>query len=255
MKMKVLIVEDEAPAFRRLQRILEEIDSEIEIIEVLDTVKGAVNWFEDGNTADLIFMDIQLADGLSFDIFRQVEVKQAVIFTTAYDEYTLKAFEVNSIDYLLKPIDKERLTISLSKWEELKKLYSGEVNIRQILDQIQPEEKSYRSRFLVRSRDQMIPVKANSIAYFYTDNGVVYLRKTDGKKYPLESPLDNLERELDPNEFFRINRQYLCNIEAIESSYAYDKGKIMVEMNPKAEEPVLVSKDKAAQFKRWLEGK
>ncbi len=255
MSIRVLIIEDEAPAFRRLQRILEELEPEIEILEVIDTVKDAVEWFELGGSADLIFMDIQLADGLSFEIFRQTEVKQAVIFTTAYDEYTLKAFEVNSIDYLLKPIDKERLQISISKWEDLKKFYAGETDIRKILDQIQPEAKKYRSRFLVRSRDQLIPVKTNEIAYFYTENGIIFLKKLDGKKYPIESPLDNLEMDLDPDLFFRINRQYLCNLEAIESSYNYDKGKIMIELQPKADETVLVSRDKASQFKRWLEGK
>jgi len=255
MKIKVLIIEDEAPAFRRLQRILEEIDSEIEILEVIDTVKDAVNWFEIGGKADLIFMDIQLADGLSFDIFRQVKVDQAVIFTTAYDEYTLKAFEVNSIDYLLKPIDKERLELSLNKWEELKKLYSGNLDIQGILDQIQPESKKYRSRFLVRSRDELFPVKTEEIAYFFMDSGVVYLRRTDGKKFPIESPLDNLERELDPNNFYRINRQFLCHIDSIASSVQFDKGKILIELLPKNEETVLVSRDRASQFKRWLEGK
>lgn len=253
--MKVLIVEDEAPAFRRLQRILEEIDQAVEIIDVFDTVKAAVEWFESGGTADLIFMDIQLADGLSFDIFRQVDVKLPVIFTTAYDEYTLKAFEVNSIDYLLKPIDIDRLKVSLSKWEELKQLYGGARDIRQILDQIQPEGKRYRRRFLVRSRDQLIPIKIEDIAYFYTDKGIVYLKKFDGKKFAIEHPLDSIEVELDPLEFFRINRQYLSNIDSISSSYTYDKGKILIELQPKSDEPVLVSRDKASQFKRWLEGK
>lgn len=250
--LKVLIIEDEAPAFRRLQRILEELVEGVKIIDVFDTVKASVEWFQKGGKADLIFMDIQLADGLSFEIFREVEVKQPVIFTTAYDEYTLKAFEVNSIDYLLKPIDPERLKLSLSKWEDLKELYSGATDIRQILDQIQPEGKKYRKRLLVRNRDQLIPVKVEDIAYCFTENGVVYLRKLDGKKYALEGTLDGLEMELDPLDFFRINRQYLCRLDAIKSSHTYDKGKILVELEPKTEEVVLVSKDKASQFKKWL---
>ncbi|MAY84686.1 MAG: DNA-binding response regulator [Flavobacteriales bacterium] len=253
--MKVLIIEDEAPAFRRLQRILEDLDEDIEIVDVFDTVKDSISWFEDGGSADLIFMDIQLADGLSFEIFKSVEIKTPVVFTTAYDEYTLKAFEVNSIDYLLKPIDKERLKQSLDKWDELKQLFSGGLDLNRILDQIKPESKKYRKRFLVRIREQLIPIKTEEIAYFYTENGVVYLQKRDDRKYPLEQTLDQLEMDVDPDSFYRLNRQFLCSIDALKSSHTYDKGKILVELAPKPQEVVLVSRDKASQFKRWLEGK
>lgn len=253
--MKVLIIEDEAPAFRRLQRILEDLQEEIEIIDVFDTVKDSIAWFESGAKADLIFMDIQLADGLSFEIFKKVEVKIPVVFTTAYDEYTLKAFEVNSIDYLLKPIDKNRLQQTLSKWEDLKNLFSGAIDLNQIIAQIQPESRKFRNRFLVRSRDQLMPIKIDEVAYFFTSNGLVYLQKKDDKKFPIEQTLDQLEFELDPELFFRINRQFLCTIDALKKSYAYEKGKILVELSPKPQDVVLVSRDKASQFKRWLEGR
>jgi len=253
--MKVVIIEDEAPAFRRLQRILEELDEQIEIVEVIDTVKDSIAWFEADGQADLIFMDIQLADGLSFEIFKAVEIRTPVIFTTAYDEYTLKAFEVNSIDYLLKPIDKSRLDKSLGKLQEMKQLFSTGLNLSSILEQIKPEAKKYRRRFLIRSRAQMIPVKVDDIAYFFTENGLVYLQKRDQKKHPIDQTLDQLESEVNPEEFFRINRQFLCSLEAIQRSYSYDKGKILIELSPKNNEVVLVSRDKASQFKRWLEGR
>jgi DNA-binding LytR/AlgR family response regulator len=251
--MRVVIIEDEAPAFRRLQRSLEKLDESIEIIEVLDTVKESVLWLQKGIPVDLIFMDIQLADGLSFEIFERLEVNTPVVFTTAYDEYTLKAFKVNSIDYLLKPIDEALLDQSLNKWKKLRENYSQPIDLNRILQGIQPEEKTYKNRFLVRSRDQLISIKSEDIAYFYTDSGTVYLRTHDEQKFWLDQALDLIEAKLNPASFYRLNRQYIGNIEAIKTTLAYDKGKLMVDLYPKSERPVLVSREKASDFKRWLD--
>lgn len=251
--MKVLIIEDEAPAFRRLQRILESLDESIEIIEVIDTVEESINWLNNNALPDLIFMDIQLADGLSFEIFESIEIAAPVIFTTAYDEYALKAFKVNSIDYLLKPIDEEKLAQSLSKLKSLRSTFSSVPDLKAILRGIQPEQKKYKSRFLVKSRDRLLSIKANDIAYFITENGIVYLFTKEGDKKVFDKPLDQIEEQLDPENFFRINRQCVANIEAIEAAHAYDKGKIMVELRPKTSQTVLVSREKATEFKRWMD--
>lgn len=251
--MNIVIIEDEAPAFRRLQRMLEEVNPEVNIVEVLDSVEESANWLKQNSTPDLIFMDIQLADGLSFEIFDQVEVRAPVIFTTAYDEYALKAFKVNSIDYLLKPIDAALLTQALSKFEGLKESYSGKTDLKEILRSIQPDTKTYKTRFLVKQRDRLLSIKTTEIAYLLSENGIVYLYTLSGKKYLFDKALDQLEEQLDPSLFYRINRQCLAHVEAVSSALAYDKGKMLVELAPKAPSPILVSREKAADFKRWLD--
>ena len=251
--MKVLIIEDEAPAFRRLQRILESLDENIEIVEVIDTVEESINWLTVNTAPDLIFMDIQLADGLSFEIFESTEIKTPIIFTTAYDEYALKAFKVNSIDYLLKPIDEEKMALSLSKFKNLKATFSSSVDLKEILRNIQPEEKKYKSRFLVKNRDKLLSISVQEIAYFITENGIVYLYTQDGNKKVFDKPLDQIEGQLNPENFFRINRQCIANIEAVEAAHTYDKGKMLVDLMPKSSQPTLISREKASDFKRWLD--
>ena len=251
--MKVLIIEDEAPAFRRLQRILDKIDDSVEILDVLDTVNESIQWFEKGNEADLIFMDIQLADGLSFEIFESVKVKSPVIFTTAYDEYAIKAFKVNSIDYLLKPIDEALLKKAIQKYQELKSGYHREYDLNEILKTINPEKEVYKERFLVRKRDRLISIDTENIAYFLTEDGNVYLYENRGEKYIVDKPLELLEEKLDPKTFFRLNRQCISNIRSIENSVAYNKGKILVYLSPKPPKNILVSREKATEFKNWLD--
>ena len=250
--MKVVIIEDEAPAFRRLQRILEEINPDVKIVEVLDSVKESVDWLQKHDAPDLIFMDIQLADGLSFEIFDNCSVNAPVIFTTAYDEYALKAFKVNSIDYLLKPIDKKLLAQSLSKYEGLKASFQNSSDLGAILRSIQPEEKQYKSRFLVKQRDRLLSIKTEEIAYLLSENGIVYLFTSEGSKYVFDKPLDQLEELLNPEHFFRLNRQCTANIEAVTSATSFDKGKILVDLQPKQNKPTLVSREKASEFKKWL---
>jgi DNA-binding LytR/AlgR family response regulator len=248
--MKVLIIEDEAPAFRRLQRILEEIEPNIRILEVIDSVEDSVQWFKSHKHPDLIFMDIQLADGISFNIFNEVEISSPIIFTTAYDEYAIRAFKVNSIDYLLKPIDKELLKFSLKKVSKYRP--SIEVNIAEILKTIQPESKNYKSRFLVKFRDKLLSIKVKDISSFYTKNGNVYLLTVDNNKYVIDHPLDLLENQLDPKYFLRLNRQHISNVNAIISASNFDNGKILVELTHKTEFPVTVSRDKSKEFKSWM---
>ena len=251
--MKVLIIEDEAPAFRRLQKILEEIDPAIEIIEVIDSVEDSIKWLRNHNSPDLIFMDIQLSDGISFEIFDQIEILSPVIFTTAFDEYMLRAFKVNSIDYLLKPIKQDDLAVSLQKYQSLKSVFSNEgPNLNQLISQIRLDDRKFKNRFLVKIGDKLISVSVADVAFFQTKNGVVYLITNQQKKYLLDFTLDELSKQLDPENFFRANRQFVINYSAIQTVHKYHKGKLLVETEVPAEEQIIVSAEKATEFKKWF---
>ncbi len=252
--MNVVIIEDEAPAFRRLQKILEEVDPDINIIEVLDSVEESVSWLKSNDLPDLFFMDIQLSDGLSFEILEQVQVTKPIIFTTAFDEYLLKAFKVNSIDYLLKPIKVEDLQNSLSKYHELKNNFSqinSGVDLSEIVNQLKLEKKPAKSRFLIKLGDKLIAVETADIAYFYTHLGIVHLVTYTGKKYLMDYNLDELQNQLDPELFFRANRQYIVSFKAISVVHKYYKGKLIIDLAPEADEQVIVSAEKASNFKDW----
>ncbi len=251
--MKVLIIEDEAPAFRRLEKVLEEVDSGIEIIDVIDSVEESVKWFENHQHPDLIFMDIQLSDGISFDIFEKTKVSKPVIFTTAFDEYMLRAFKVNSIDYLLKPIVKEDLKQSLQKYNGLKSQFSGQLpDLETLVKQIQLTEKQYKSRFLVKVGEKLISVVTEDIAYFYTKNGVVYL-VTTRNKYLMDQTLEEISNDLDPRLFYRLNRQFLVQFKHVAAVHKFAKGKLLIELNPAPGEQVVVSAEKASDFRNWLD--
>lgn len=254
--MKILIIEDEAPAFRRLQKVLEEINSKIEIIEVIDSVEESVKWFEENHDLpDLIFMDIQLSDGISFEIFDSIQVKVPVIFTTAFDEYMLRAFKVNSIDYLLKPIKKEDLSNSLDKYEQMKNVFAHKhelPDLNSLIGQISLKEKNYKTRFLVKKGEQLISAETSSIAYFQTRNGVVHMITINNQNHIMDFNLDELTIQLDPEEFYRANRQFIIHFRAIDKVHKYHKGKLLVEMNQPTNEPICVSSEKATDFKDWL---
>lgn len=252
--MKILIVEDEAPAYRRLQRLIERVIPEGEIIEVIDTISGAIAYFNSDSNIDLIFMDIQLADGLSFEIFENVEVNTPIIFTTAYNEFALKAFEVNSIDYLLKPIDESHLQKAIAKWQKVRQVINPQ-DFSSILRQIQPEKTAHKLRFLVKKRDQLKSIPAHDIAYWLLDHGNIWLLTSTGEKYIYDKSLDEIEQMIDPQFFFRLNRQCIANIKAIESATLFDKNKLLIHLAPKTEQTILVSRDKASDFKRWLDAK
>ena len=253
--MKVLIVEDEAPAFRRLQKILEEINPRIEIIDVLDSVEESVKWFGTQNAPDLVFMDIQLSDGLSFEIFESIKITRPVIFTTAFDEYMLRAFKVNSIDYLLKPIKKEELKASLAKYDQMKNAFGnhdGLPDLNTLISQIRLDDKKYKTRFLVKKGDELISVETNDIAYFQTRHGVVHMTTFGDRTHIMDFNLDELMQQLDPGQFYRANRQFIVHFPAIQKVHKYHKGKLLVELAKPTDEPITVSSEKATDFKNWL---
>ncbi len=252
--MKVVIIEDEAPAFRRLQKILEEQTLEIEIVEVIDSVADSIKWIRNHDLPDLIFMDIQLSDGISFEIFDEVEVSCPVIFTTAFDEYMLKAFKVNSIDYLLKPIKNEDLAMSLEKFQAMKKSFGGASNesLPDLLKQIRLDDKKYKTRFLIKQGDKLWAVETKNISYFHLRHGVVHLVTNDGKKYIMDQTLDELIGVLDPEQFYRANRQFIVAFEGVKVVHRYHKGKLLLELSPSCEEETIVSAEKASEFKNWM---
>lgn len=252
--MKVLIIEDEAPAFRRLQKILEEVQPGIEIIEVIDSVEESVKWLRTHKAPDLIFMDIQLSDGISFEIFDQVKITRPVIFTTAFDEYMLKAFKVNSIDYLLKPIKVEDLAQSMQKFKAMKAAFGQELNpdLSSLISQIKIDDRKYKSRFLVKQGEKLISIETNDIAYFQTRNGVSHLVTKEDKKYIMDQTLDELSQHLDPEKFFRANRQFLIHFCTIKSVRKYYKGKLIIELTLPTTDSLTVSSERASIFKEWL---
>jgi two-component system LytT family response regulator len=250
--MKIIIIEDELPAYKRLHKLVLEIDSSIEILGHADSISSAVQLFQSIGNIDLALMDIELADGQSFEIFNQVKVDCPIIFTTAYDEFALKAFKVNSIDYLLKPIDPKQLKQALEKFSSLK-FKSSSFDLNLLLQAMQPNiTAQYKQRFLVKLGSKLISVACNDVAYFMAADKVVYLVSKDCKKYIVDHSIEELSNLLDPKIFFHLNRQFMANLSAIESVSTYFNGKLKIHLNPQVAEEVLVSRDKASDFKLWL---
>ncbi len=251
--MNVVIVEDELAASDNLTYLLQQIDSSINVIKVLDSVKASIAYFSKPQTAELVFMDIHLADGISFEIFDQVHITDPVIFTTDYNQYTLKAFKVNSIDYLLKPLDQEELTDALQQFKEQNQDKGISDNqIKGLLDLVNEKKQAYKTTFLISHRDQLIPIKTADIAYFMIDTGVVKATTFDNKSYSIDGKLEELEEELDPNNFYRINRQCILRRDALVRIKQYFNGKLIVEVTPVSREQIIVSKAKAPDFKTWV---
>lgn len=251
--MKVIIVEDELAASDNLSYLLNAIAPDIEVLKVLDSVKAAVHFFSVPNEAELAFMDIHLADGLSFEIFDQIKVTIPVVFTTAYDQYTLKAFKVNSIDYLLKPIDEEELAEALEQFK-IQKQDKGisEQQVKGLLNLINTNSKSYKTTFLVNQRDQMIPLKTDKIAYFHIDTGIVRGVSLENQSFIIDSKLEEIEDTINPFIFQRVNRQFILNRNAIVNIKQYFNGKLIVSVNPVCKERIVISKAKATAFKNWM---
>ena len=249
--MKVLIIEDENFAADKLQSMILEIDPTIQVIAKLGSIKESVKWLMQ-HSADLIFLDIQLSDGLSFSIFEQVEVNIPVILTTAYDQYAIKAFELNSISYLLKPIRKSELAEALKKFNSLKSTFS--IDFDELLARLQNREPDYKKRFLIQIGEKIKKIEVTEAAYFFVLEKDIYLRTFQGNSYPVELTLDKLETALNPEIFFRINRKYLVNINAISSMVAYSRSRVKIELTPKADVPMdaIVSIDRSTEFKKWL---
>lgn len=252
--MKVLIIEDEAPAFRRLEKILTELRPSMEIVEVLDSVEDAAKWFRNHQMPDLALMDIQISDGISFQIFDQVEVKCPVIFTTAFDEYLLKAFKVNSIDYLLKPIKKEELEQALKKYENLQQTFSvNQIDMSVLLNEINLSKPKYKNRFLIKQGDKMLSIRSEDIVCFQSKHGVVHIATKNGRTYLSDFTLDELGNQIDPNAFFRANRQFIISADFISTVHKHFKGKLLVDVLHFSDEQILVSSEKATAFKQWLD--
>lgn len=249
--MKVVIVEDEVAASENLSYLLKTINPEIEIETVLDTVKDCVKYFSKPHEAKLVFMDIHLADGNAFEIFSQIQLEVPIIFTTAYNQYAIKAFKVNSIDYLLKPIDEEELSNALEKFEATTE-HQTSIKMEEVLKTMFTSKLDYKSTYLVHHRDELLPIKTEDIAYFYIDVGVVKAVTFASKSYIVDKKLEDIEGELNNYQFFRVNRQAVVNRVSVENVKVYFNGKLIVGLNPKFPDRVIVSKAKATAFKDWL---
>lgn len=250
--MNILIIEDEKPAADRIMKMLKEVEPDAVFPAVLDTVRSSVEWLTQNTSPDIIIMDIHLADGQSFSIFKQVQISSPVIFTTAYDEHALEAFRVNSIDYLLKPVKKEDLQRALAKWKNLSAQASGKIGA--VLQQLSINPKEYRKRIVIRIGEMIRLVEVGDIAYFFTENRVIYLCTFSNLRYPIDHQLDELDAMLDPSVFFRINRQFIINIKAIEKMQAWSKSRIKITLNPAADEETIVSTERSPLFREWLTG-
>ena len=251
--MKVIIIEDEKPSARRLKRMLESIDITTETM--LHSVEESIQWFNTNAHPDLIFLDIQLSDGLSFEIFDQVEVKSAIIFTTAYDEYALQAFKLNSIDYLLKPIDEEDLEAAVAKYKtrlpQKTNIALDFEDIKKLL--VNPIDRVYKKRFSVKVGQHLKLVNIDDVECFYSENKGTYLYTTEGRNYLLDTTLEALENELEPETFFRTNRKFFININAIKDIISYTNSRLQIKLNHYNEDEVIVARERVKDFKDWLE--
>jgi two-component system response regulator LytT len=254
--MKVIIIEDEEAASVRLNKILTEIDAGINVLAVLDSIEHSVTWLKQHEHPDLIFADIQLADGPSFEIFSDVRISVPVIFITAYDSYALQAFRFNGIDYLLKPIKKAEVQQSLEKFKALRKSGSQQpIDYHEILSALTSKKPVFQKRIIVRIGQTIRTIEISDVAYFYTEEKIAFACLNDGKRLPLDFTLDELETILDPAVFFRINRQFIIYIKAIQNMFSYSKSRIKIILKPHTDTETIVSAERSAAFKEWLLGK
>lgn len=247
--MKVLIIEDEFFASDRLKKLLFKIDPSIEILGLIETVEKAIQWFEENEEPDLMFVDIQLSDGISLEIFEKIQVECAIVFTTAYDEYAIQAFKVNSIDYLLKPINQKDLKNSIEKYNRLKNKYAGESkkNIELLIEK-------FKIRFLVKTGVAMHSIDVSEIAYFYIKNQLCYLMTKNKERFALDYNLDEIEKLVNPDMFFRINRQMIISQKSIQKIHPFFSSRLLLDLEPEFTEDVIVSKRKVSLFKKWMGG-
>ena len=247
--MRIVIIEDEKPAAQKLQKAIIKCNGNIEVAAILGSTKDATAWLRENPLPELIFMDIELSDGLSFKIFDEVTITCPVIFTTAYDEYWQEAFEHNSIDYLLKPVLQEKLETALKKYETLKKYFT--LNYQK-LKQWQSENNEYKKRFLVKRGADYISIKTEDIPYFYATHKLVCMVDNKNQKFILDQSLADIEKRLDPSQFYRVNRRYLVNMTAIRLMKTYPKGKLKLEVTPPVSEDIIVAQENVAAFKEWV---
>lgn len=248
----VLIIEDELPNVQRLEKMLLQLNKNIIVQGILQTVQDSILWLSNHEQPDLIFMDIRLTDGLSFEIFNHVEITAAVIFITAYDEYALKAFEVNGIDYLLKPLEVDKLKKSLEKASAIRSLPIDQ-SLLQLLKSMQLKKVIYRSRFLIPFRERYLLIKTDEIAYFTTESKVTFVITHDGQRLVIDQSLEILEAELDPEFFFRISRQYISSLGAIQKIHQSFNGQLKIELTPLLSDSISISRERSNQLKKWLD--
>ena len=249
--MNVLIVEDEIVAANRLQKLITESDPEIKVMDILESVLDTTNFLAE-KRPDLIFLDIQLSDGICFEIFEQMEVDIPIIFTTAYDEFMQKAFKVNSIDYLLKPIRQEELDASILKFRKTNSYSWQKEVLKQMLSDYIHETGAYKCRFMVKSGRGFISVDIDNVAYFLSEHRLSFLITNEGKKYVLDQSLEQLEKMLDPNDFIKISRNYILSNHCIRRLDPYFNNRMIVEVDPPAKDDVLVGRAFTKNFKEWL---
>lgn len=248
--MRAIIIEDEKPAADKLLKAIKKADEAILVEALLNSVREATHWLRNNAAPDLIFMDIELTDGLSFKIFDAVKINCPVIFTTAYDEYWQEAFEYNSIDYLLKPIKQDKLEAALNKFDKLKQYFASNFSA---LQQWQQTSGGYKKRFLVKRGLDYFTIKTEDIAYFYAAHKLVCLVDNKNQKFILDKSLADIEKETDPGMFYRVNRKYLLNIQSIKKIKSYPKSKLLLEVEPTVNEEIIVSQENVAVFKQWME--
>ena len=258
--MNILIVEDEDLAVKKIQKTLSSVDSEAVITGITDSIKSTVEWLQQHPQPDLILMDIELADGQSFEIFNLVEVKSPVVFTTSYDEYALKAFKVNSIDYLLKPVQKEELQNALNKYRKMKDTYSPKTEenkdhsldslVKELQRKLQPKE--FRKRFLVKHAQKLVSIEIDEIAYFFSDGRLNFFKTTDNRKFVVDYTMDELEDMLDPEQYFRISRSFYVSVGSIDKIDDYFGNRLILQLKPAVDKEALVSREKVTDFKKWM---
>jgi len=248
--MRTIIIEDEKPAAEKLMKAIAKADASIDVLTVCNSIESAGNWLKSNPMPDLIFMDIELTDGLSFKIFEKTDISCPVIFCTAYDEYWQEAFEHNSIDYLLKPIKQDKLEAALSKYEMLKKYFSQ--NLDKLLDAQNQQQGDYKKRFLVKRGTDYFSVKTDDIAYFYATHKLVCMVDNKGQKFILDQSLSDIEKQLDPSHFYRVNRKYLVQMNAIKKIKSYPKSKLQLELEPVIADEIIISQENVSAFKDWM---
>ena len=254
--MKILIVEDEELAVKKLQKTLLSIDRMVEVVGVTDSIKSTVEFLKQNPPPDLILMDIELADGQSFEVFNMFPVKNPVIFITSYDEYALKAFKVNSVDYLLKPVQKDELEAALNKYKELNVVdenkSASDINnlINELQNTLQPKE--YRKRFLVKQAQKLVSIEVDDIAYFYSDGRLNFFKTRDNRKFVVDYTMDELSDMLDPEKYFRISRSFYVSVDSIDQIHDYFGNRLLLNLTPALDKEALVSREKVMDFKKWM---
>jgi len=251
--MNVLIVEDEIYAAQGLEKMLRSIEPGLNVLKVIGSVEETIEYLSENPTIDLIFMDIQLSDGISFEIFSEIKVEYPVIFTTSYDEYAIKAFQVNSVDYLLKPVEKAALQKSIDKYKKLFATPTQNKQIEQMLAQISFVKKEFKSRLLVKTAKGMQTLPIEDVAFIYIENQIVFVKTTSDQRFALEKTLDELEKQLDPSKFFRLNRQFIASIKAIHAIHNYFNNTLKIELKPPIDKEIIVSRYTVKSFKDWLD--